>query len=360
MFYRGAWYTVTLILPFLLTLFSVSPSSVAADASDQEVQFTSGSDTLYGSFLLPQTIRGGKVPAVLIISGSGPTDRDGNNTVLPGAIDSNRTFARVLADQGVASFRYDKLGSGKTGLASYATHPLDIGFDVFAQEARAAYAYLRSRPEVAPQRIAILGHSEGGLIALVVANAVKGTPEQPAALVLAAPLGTPYLETIRRQITTQYRQAQGAGQISQADADAALAELDQIIQSLKDAGHLPATVNTMALTQIFNPGTEKFLAQVASYDPMQLAASLPPILPALILHGTKDDQVSSNDVANVLQGFQMAGNTNATLAELANVNHVFKEVLGTPNPLTDYINPALPFSHEATNYLKAFVADNLA
>jgi acetyl esterase/lipase len=328
-------------------------------ASEQDVQFTSGGDTLYGSLLLPDMQPGQRVPAAVIISGSGPTDRDGNSALLNGTIDSNKFFARTLADRGVASLRYDKLGTGKTGIGAHASNPAEIGFNLFVDEATAAYAYLRSRPEVDPQRVMILGHSEGGLIALVVANQLKGTPDQPAALVLAAPLGTPYLETIRRQITDQYRAGQAAGQISQADADAAIADLNAIVKSLTETQHLPATIATPALQQLFSPTNEKFLGQVAPYDPMQLAASLPPTMPALILHGTKDVQISPDDVNNVLRGFQTAGNTRAALVELANVDHVFKEVPGDPDPANEYTNPNLAFSREAADRLADFVANTI-
>jgi hypothetical protein len=64
-------------------------------------------------------------------------------------------------------------------------------------------------------------------------------------------------------------------------------------------------------------------------------------------------------VQNLMQGFQKAGNSKAVLYQLANVNHVFKEVPGTANPTTDYGNPALKFSQEATERLGAFVKANL-
>jgi acetyl esterase/lipase len=355
---RTAMVLIPLVLGFLVGGWG-GIIAVSAAPSEHEVQFTSGNDTLYGSLLLPDMQPGQKVPAAVIISGSGPTDRDGNSALLNGKIDSNRNFAQTLANQGIASLRYDKLGTGKTGLASHADHPADIGFNLFVDEAQAAYGYLRSRPEIDPQRVMILGHSEGGMIALIVANQLKGTPDQPAALTLAAPLGSPYLETIRRQLTDQYRAGQAAGQIPQTDADAAIAELNAIIKSLVETQHLPATIATPALQQIFNPYNEEFLAQVAPYDPMQLAAALPPTLPALILHGTKDVQVTSDDVNNVMHGFQMAGNTRAALFELANVDHVFKEVPGDPDPANEYTNPALPFSHEAVDRLNAFVAGSI-
>jgi uncharacterized protein len=332
--------------------------SASPTKGEQEVTFVSGADTLYGTLLLPDTGQGRKLPAAVILAGSGPTDRDGNSKEIAGPVNTLRNFADALAGQGVASLRYDKVGSGKTGLASH-TNPADIGFALYVDAARGAYTFLRARPEVDPRRTIFLGHSEGGLIALVVADQLKGSDDAPKALVLAAPPGFPYLETIRRQIADQSTRAQQAGQVTKEQADATLAELDRVIASLKQTGKVPTDITTPALKQLFNPTNEKFLAEVEKADPRQIAATLPPTLPVLVLHGSKDQQVSTADVQNLMQGFQTAGNTKAMLAELPNVDHVFKEVPGTPNPATDYGNPALHFSSEATTRLAAFTMANL-
>src|SRR5262249_32653231 len=156
-------------------------------AQDVPVTFTSDGVTVYGSLLLPPAAPGERLPAALILAGSGPTDRNGNSALICGGapvINKLADFAQALAGDGVASVRYRKLGSGQTGLPSSVN--LDaIGFDLFVNEARAAYDYLRSRPEVDPNRVFVLGHSEGGLIALVLATELA-PEEQPAALVLAA------------------------------------------------------------------------------------------------------------------------------------------------------------------------------
>ncbi len=336
---------------------TVSTTKASIMQNEQELTFTVGKDTLYGTLLLPEGAKA-KLPATLIIAGSGPTDRDGNSKILNGETNTLKDFARVLGEQGIVSFRYDKLGSGKTGIASHASNPLDIGFDTFMDEAMAAYNLLKSRPEVDPQRIMILGHSEGGLFALVMADQLKATNGVKAVL-LAAPLGSPYLDTLKRQLTEQYQQALQMGQFTKEQVDAALTELDQINKSLLETGKLPATINTAALKQLYSPANEKFLAQIGKYDPGKLAAGLPVGFPTLVLRGQKDSQVAAVDVQNIMQGFQKAGNTKAESHELANVNHVFKEVTGTPNPLTDYVNPALPFSKEASQLTVAFVKANL-
>ena len=86
-------------------------------AGSADVTFRSGTDTLYGTFQRPAS-REGALPAALIVSGSGPTDRNGNNPQLP-HMDTNRNFATALANDGFASFRYDKVGSGRTGLGTH-------------------------------------------------------------------------------------------------------------------------------------------------------------------------------------------------------------------------------------------------
>ena len=229
----------------------------------------------------------------MIIAGSGPTDRDGNSALEPGKIDTLKDFANVLASSGVASLRYDKLGTGATGLASYASHPDDIGFDVFVNEATAAYNYLRGRPEVDPQRIMILGHSEGALIAMVMTDSLAGS-EAPRALVLAAPPGNAYLETIEQQLRVQYAAAVHTGHANQQQADAALADVDRIVTSLKAQGTYPPgmTIAEPALQSIFSGANQRFLAEVERYDPATLAAKLPAQLPILVLHGGKDQQIS--------------------------------------------------------------------
>ncbi|HYM14694.1 MAG TPA: alpha/beta hydrolase [Dehalococcoidia bacterium] len=334
-----------------------SPSAAAGTATppERDVSFRAGNDTIFGTLELPRDASG-RVPAALILAGSGPTDRNGNSKLIAGRIDTLSNFASVLAAAGVASLRYDKLGTGKTGLASFATHPADIGFDTYVGEALAAYDYLRSLPEVDPSRVLILGHSEGALIALIVAGQRSGGAA-PGALVLAAPPGIGYLETIANQLGAQLDAAVSAGRITRAEEGATIARLDGIVASLRATGAYPAgqPITDPVLAQIFTAANEKFLGQVERYDPAQLAATLPASLPVLILHGAKDQQISESDIAALQAGFARANNEHVRVVELPNVDHVFKEVPGTPNPATDYANPALPFSSGAAAALTAFV-----
>lgn len=98
---------------------------------------------------------------MLLIAGSGPTDRNGNSPLLPGPVDTLKTVADWLSADGAASLRYDKLGSGQTGLGRFATNPGAIGIAPFEQEAVAALNFLADQRGVDRSRLSVIGHSEG-------------------------------------------------------------------------------------------------------------------------------------------------------------------------------------------------------
>jgi len=321
-------------------------------ALGEEVTFKCGPDTLYGTLLRPPTSNG-PAPAVLLLSGSGPTDRDGNSRMLKGRIDTQKHFAEVLAGAGVITLRYDKLFSGKTGVASHANNVSQVGMDTFLDEAQAALDFLRLQPGVDPDRLAVLGHSEGGLIALALATERK--PAGLRALVLAAPMSLPYLQTLHDQLAAQYAAAVAAGHVKQADADAGVAALDKVLAALKaSAAHPDLTGLPEPLKPLFNPMNDRFLHTAGQYDPAQLAGQVK--LPVLVLDGDKDVQVTPAMVDHLMSGF-LGGN--ATRVLLPGVDHVFKVVGDKPNPATDYTDPTKKFSPEADKALLDFVTKTL-
>jgi hypothetical protein len=98
-----------------------------------------------------------------------------------------------------------------------------------------------------------------------------------------------------------------------------------------------------------------FLQAVSRYDPALIAERLSPTIQVLVLCGQKDQQISCDDARRVVDGFKRGGNTNVQFFELANVNHVFKEIEGIPNLQTDYTDDSKPFSHEAVTRITNFV-----
>jgi alpha-beta hydrolase superfamily lysophospholipase len=341
---------VNALAPLSASAATAAPTEQLAP-DEHEVTFTSGNDTIYGTLLLPN--RSGKMPAALLLSGSGPTDRDGNNRLLPNPIDSHKIMARILADQGVASLRYDKSGTGKTGLGSYAGHPSDLDFDTYVNEARDGLKYLQSRSEIDPTRIMILGHSEGGLIAMLVANDRSSNVK---ALALVNSLSKPYLQTIHDQYQARLGDAIKAGTLTQAAADKIMSAIDSINRNLLSSATLPSDIPP-EVAQIYNPSTTKFLASVGKYDPGKVAESLPNALPVLVTCGEKDIQVLCGDIPNVLDGFRRAGNEHVTFVQLKDTNHILREVQG--GDPADYSDTSKPFSSQMKKALSDFVKASL-
>ncbi|HLZ69409.1 MAG TPA: alpha/beta hydrolase [Dehalococcoidia bacterium] len=316
---------------------------------EQEVQFQSNGDTLYGTLLLPAGVT--NAPAALLIAGSGPTDRNGNSPLLSVQVNTLAGIARALAGAGVASLRYDKFGAGKTGTAGHA--PTDFGFDGFVAEALAAWDTLAARPEIDASRLLPAGHSEGALFALLVAQQRQAqTP--PAALLLAAPLGRRILDVLRRQIVAQADAALASGAISQARHDALIADLDRTIASIRQDGTVPPDAfadEAQLRASLFPPGAGPFLQTEDGYDPALIAAALPPALPVLLLHGALDLNVDDGDIQHLLAGFQAAGNAGVLDDEFPDVDHELREAPPGGRPS---LAVALPFSPDVAAAITAF------
>lgn len=331
-----------------IAAFVVAGLSYALAADEQEIAFTSGNDTLYGTLLLPQGISA--PPAALLIAGSGPTDRNGNSPLLGLQVNTLASLARALAAAGIASLRYDKLGAGKTGRAGHTAADVPT-FAIYLDEALAAFAALRARPEVDPTRTLVVGHSEGGLFAELLA-----LQEPLNGLILAAPLGTPILDTLRRQLIAQGDQALAAGQFTQAQYDRISADLDATIAGIRRDGAVPAGVFADApavLTEVFGPGITPYLQQEDRYDPAQLAAQLPAALATLVLHGDLDTNVIEPELQHLLSGFQAAGAMSVQFVQCSNVDHELRQApLGQAPDLTR----SYPFSLAVADAVTQFAA----
>lgn len=143
---------------------------------------------LAGTLALP--VGEGRFPAAVLVSGSGPLDRDGNASKL--AIDSTRQLAVALADAGIASLRFDKRGVGESRLVRNGTTEgkddwKRAGLFDNADDVAAAFAALTARTEVDPERVFLIGHSEGAvLVAIVAARLLAAAGPSPAGAVLLA------------------------------------------------------------------------------------------------------------------------------------------------------------------------------
>ena len=148
----------------MLVLMMAAAQAVAATSGEQPIALDTPSGKVAGTLRLPAGAD--KAPAVLIIAGSGPTDRDGNIAMLPDHNDSLKMLAEALAQSGFASVRYDKRGIGESRAA--APDESQLRFDTYVTDAAAWIARLKADPRFSS--VAVIGHSEGALIGMLAAE----------------------------------------------------------------------------------------------------------------------------------------------------------------------------------------------
>lgn len=272
---------------------------------------------------------GAGAPVVLIIPGSGPTDRDGDNP-LGVTARPYRLLAEALAGRGVASVRIDK--RGMFGSKAAIADANDVTIAAYAADAHAWVDMLSAK--TGRRCVWLLGHSEGSLVALKAAQDPKGI----CGVILVSGAGRPYGEVIRAQL-----RANPANAPLLASGEAAIDQLEA--GKRVDGATLPAP-----LQPLFRGNVQGFLMEAFSYDPAKLAGSIK--LPILILQGDKDLQVAVSD-AELLKRGQPA----ATLKVLPGINHVLKSVPGDDRAanIATYGNADLPIAPVVPDTIATFV-----
>ena len=257
-------------------------------------------------------------PVVLIIPGSGPTDRDGNNP-LGVAAAPYRLLAEGLAKRGVSSLRTDKRGMFGSKPAIADANKVTIAD--YAADARAWVASARSA--TGAKCVWLLGHSEGALVAL----AAGQRPDGICGIITVSGPGRKLGAVMREQL-----KANPANAPILAPAFAALDSLEA--GKSVDPAAIPAP-----LQPLFNAAVQPFLMDLLAQDPAKLAASLKVSL--LIVQGDKDIQVGVAD-AKLLAAAQ----PKAELAVLSGVNHVLKVPAGDDRAanVATYADPSLPIA----------------
>ncbi|QCQ90060.1 alpha/beta hydrolase family protein [Rhodococcus sp. SGAir0479] len=314
-----------------------------------EITFTTDDITLHGSLRLPAGADAdAPVPAVLLLAGSGPTDRNGDSALLPGSIGTLEFLADLLEQHGFASLRYDKLGSGATGLGPYELEDIgDLGFSVFVDSAAAGLRFLAGRAAVDPDRVYAVGHSEGALIALALAD--RGA--KVAGIGLLEPLAVRLLDLLTTQIDNQLTAVVDAGQLPVELADELRVALAGAVESLRDdatlSDDLPDPLRAAGLV----PANARALAEEDALDPRELARRLPAGLPVVTSCSAKDIQLINSDVDALDAAL---AHTALTPVRMTTANHVLKEIGDAPSTGADYIEP-LPWSTEFTTGFEAWL-----
>ena len=262
--------------------------------------------TLAGTLTLPRDAsRAHPVAAIVTITGSGPEDRD---EALPGVEGYRpfRQFADSLGRRGIAVLRMDDRGYGE----STGKHKGATSAD-FADDIRAGLAYLRTRPEIDAKRLGLLGHSEGGLIAPLVAlhePALRG-------IVLLAGPSKGGREILQYQLTNLIEHNP---ELEGAKKDSALAGIDARIDSLG--------------------ASDAWMKYFLDYDPLATARQVK--IPVLILNGGTDQQVTPDQVPVLAAAFREAGNEDVTSHVFPNLDHLFVyDTSGYPGGYAKLPNP---------------------
>jgi alpha-beta hydrolase superfamily lysophospholipase len=265
-----------------------------------------------------------KTPLVIIIAGSGPTDRDCNS---PMGVKSNayKMLAKGFADNGISTLRFDKRGIAKSKAALPSES--DIRFDTYINDVVDWVDFLKQDKRFS--KIILLGHSEGSLIGMIAAQKAGVSK-----YISVAGVGSPADKILQEQLKNQLPQQ-------------LMDESNKIIDSLK-AGKTVSKVNLMLLS-LYRPSVQPYMISWFRYDPAVEIKKLK--IPVMIVQGTTDIQVSV-DNAKLLS----AAKPDARLLIIDNMNHFLKEsVADRQKNLATYSDPELPLKPGLLEGIVAFI-----
>jgi len=255
--------------------------SVAGGPSDRGVDIEGANGlTISGTLSLPEgATSGAGLPALVIIGGYGPTNRDGRAPEGGIADPINRDLSDAFVEAGMVTYRYDKRGTARSQLPE--GEPLR--FEDMVADAAAAVAFLAERAEVDPERIAVVGHEEGGLVAMRLAAtepAVRG-------LALISVPGRPLVEVIADDIL-------GSPHPEYVPA------LRSVVEPLVAGRPLPTPIPT-TVAGYFPLDQQDYLRDIFSLDPAALAAEVD--APVLLMRGEKATFVNEADEKALVDAF---------------------------------------------------------
>ena len=258
----------------------------------------------------------GPFPAVIMVAGSGPTDRNWNSPLIPGANGSAALLAQVLAKSGFIALRYDKRAAGPQGRENAARLTGKISMQGHLEELAGGVRLLAERQDVDSSRIFVLGNSEGCIHAL---NYQAHAVDLPfAGLILSAAFARPTGVLARAQIAAQFAAVPG-GDNMLAGYDAAMADF-AADRPVNVDNSVPEALRNVILS-ITYPGNQPFARELWITDPLSLLAAVS--APVLIVIGKKDIQVDWQADGGLFAPMAR-DRDNITLAYPENANHVLK------------------------------------
>lgn len=304
---------VLFILGILLHL-SVS----AQDLKEIKLAEPSDFGKVYGTYLKTENVK----TAVLIIPGSGPTDRDGNS-MLMGKNNSLKYLAEALADEGISSIRVDKRGVNESDRTEEAMSKMI--FELFIADAITWINYLENKGY---SDIYLAGHSQGSLVSIIAAKASK----KVKGVISIAGAARNIDEIILDQLKIQ--------------APDLVPEAEIAFGKMKNGEPINNT-NPM-LASIFNEKSKSFLASWLRFTPSDEIKGLN--VPILIIQGTSDLQVSVKEAETL----DMLAK-NSKLVKIEKMNHVLKIVQDNDENMKSYSDPEMPLAPELMASIKTWM-----
>lgn len=285
---------------------------------EKEVKEKIDEGKLYGTLLQVENHK--TAPIVIIIPGSGPTDRNGNGMMLQA--NSYRLLAENLAENGISSLRYDKLMVGKS---ESSIEEKDLSFETNVKQVTAMIDYLSKKKF---ENIILLGHSEGSLIGILAAQ-----QREVNKFISLAGTGRRIDKVIIQQIKAQSPTFEN--------------EVKSIFQTLREGKTV--TDFSPELAALFRESVQPYLISWLKYDPKEEIEKLN--IPVQIIHGTTDMQVKAEDAQ-----LQKEGKAEAHLVIIENMNHVLKEAPDDKDEnMKTYYNPKLPLHQELIPAIVGFI-----
>ncbi|MBW8198548.1 lysophospholipase [Muricauda sp. W52] len=278
-----------------------------AQLEENPITMTTETGNIQGTMLLPK--HSDKIPVVLIIAGSGPTDRNGNNPMMKN--NSLKMLAEGLGNHGIASVRFDKRGIAKSTEAG--VEESNLKFETYIEDTKDWVDLLEKNDGFS--EIVVLGHSEGSLIGMIAS-------QNPMVdrFISVAGVGEPAAKPLERQL-----KAQPSFVWEQS------APILQDLEMGKKVDSVPPF-----LYSLFRPSVQPYLISWIKYDPQVELAKLDK--PVLLVQGTTDIQVDMQNVEKL-----HASNPNSEKVILEGMNHILKEAeMDRMKNIETYSNPDLP------------------
>jgi uncharacterized protein len=314
-------------LSLIFTLFILSFCLHAQEKNDgvfseSDVVLETSTGNIYGSLTFPSNVK--ESPVVLIIPGSGPTDRDCNSAM---GIQTNayKMLAEGFAQNGIATLRFDKRGIGQS-MASM-TSESDLRFETYINDVVEWISLLKSDERFSS--IIILGHSEGSLIGMLAAEQTN-----VGGFISIAGVGKSADKLLQEQLATKL-------------PPQLFEESNKILDSLK-TGKTVSNVNPI-LAALYRPSVQPYMISWIKYDPAKTIGKLK--MPVLIIQGTTDLQVTVEDAKLLSEA-----KPDSKLILFENMNHVLKEAdSDIQKNMATYTNSGLPLKNGLIESLTEFI-----